>query len=81
MEIIMEVNENTSEPTDEIRKVLYPTLVVMAQDLRYPAKQLKLVAWDDFDGDREFYFGKGFSHYQSYHIAQRSLEKPIPMSI
>lgn len=78
MEIVMEVNENAPELISEARLALYPSLVDICQGIRNPAKKTKLVAWDDFDGDRDFYVERGFYSYQSYYFAKRSLDKSIP---
>jgi GNAT superfamily N-acetyltransferase len=78
LELIIEVGEKATVPVSEIRKALFPALLNMAQELRDPFKPTKLAAWDIFDGDREFYKEHGFGPYQSYYVAQRSLEDPIP---
>jgi GNAT superfamily N-acetyltransferase len=76
-EIVMFTNEHASNRMNEVRMALYPTFLDICQTLRNPNKKAKLVAWQDFYGDREFYEEKGFVPYQNYYKAQRSLEKPI----
>ncbi|MBB3128265.1 GNAT superfamily N-acetyltransferase [Paenibacillus rhizosphaerae] len=77
-EVEMPTNELAFNRMDEVRRALYPTFIDTCQNLRNPNKKTKLVAWKDFYGNREFYEEKGFSPYQTYYKAQRSLEEPIP---
>lgn len=78
LEIVMEVNENALERIFEVRMTLYPSLVDICQAIRNPETKTKLVVWDDFDSDREFYVQQGFSPYQTYYFAKRSLDNSIP---
>jgi hypothetical protein len=78
MEIVMQVNEYASERISEIRKALYPAITDICQAIRNPAKKTKLVAWDEFDGDKTFYLEQGFSPFQSFYFAKRSLAEFIP---
>lgn len=80
MEIVTHVNENASYIIFEIRMTLFPTLIEICKAIRNPAKNTKLVAWDDFDGDQEFYAKQGFSPYQIYYLAKRSLNDFIQRS-
>ena len=77
-EVEMPTNELALNRMDEVRAALFPTFIETCQKLRNPNKKTKLVAWKDFYGDRAFYEGKGFSHFQTYYIARRSLEEPVP---
>ncbi|MEC0177067.1 GNAT family N-acetyltransferase [Paenibacillus favisporus] len=77
-EVEMPTNELALNRMDEVRAALFPTFMDTCQKLRNPNKKTKLVAWKDFYGDRAFYEGKGFSHFQTYYIARRSLEEPVP---
>jgi GNAT superfamily N-acetyltransferase len=78
MEIIIKANENAMERISEVRMVLYPSLIDICLAICNPAKKTKLVAWDDFDGDREFYLEQDFSPYKMYYFAKRSLDESIP---
>lgn len=78
-EIEMPTNELALDRMNELRTALYPVFLDMCRRLRNPNKITKLVAWKDFYGDREFYEEKGFQAYQTYYVAKRSLEKPIPV--
>ncbi|MFE5321861.1 GNAT family N-acetyltransferase [Paenibacillus sp. NPDC056579] len=79
MEIVIHVNEEGSERIDEVRKIIYPSLVDICLAIRNPGKKTKLVAWDDFDGDREFFIEQGFSSsYQKFYFAKQSLSECIP---
>lgn len=78
MEFVMEVSEYAHEHIFEIRMALYPPLVDICHAIRNPEANTKLVAWDDFDGEREFYIQQGFSSYQTYYFAKRSLDNFIP---
>ncbi|WP_199615284.1 GNAT family N-acetyltransferase [Paenibacillus alkalitolerans] len=77
-EIVMDTNEFASNRMNEVRMALYPTFIDICQTMRNPNKKTRLVAWQDFYGDREFCEEKGFIPYQTYYKAQRSLEKLIP---
>lgn len=77
-EVEMPTNELALNRMDEVRAALFPTFIETCQKLRNPNKKTKLVAWKDFYGDRAFYEGKGFSPFQTYYIARRSLEEPVP---
>lgn len=77
-EVEMPTNELALNRMDEVREALFPTFMDSCQKLRNPNKKTKLVAWKDFYGDRAFYEGKGFSHFQTYYIARRSLGEPVP---
>ncbi|MBJ9990794.1 GNAT family N-acetyltransferase [Paenibacillus sp. S28] len=77
-EVEMPTNELALNRMDEVRAALFPTFIETCQKLRNPNKKTKLVAWKDFYGDRAFYEGKGFSSFQTYYIARRSLEEPVP---
>ncbi|MDQ0899317.1 MULTISPECIES: hypothetical protein [unclassified Paenibacillus] len=78
MEILMQVNENAFDRISEIRMVLYPALIDICEAIRNPVKKTKLVGWDEFDGDQEFYVEQGFSPNQTYYFAKRSHDKSIP---
>jgi GNAT superfamily N-acetyltransferase len=77
MEIVIQVNEETANRFSDIRRVLYPYLIETCSAIRNPAKKTKLVAWDDFDGDRQFYMDQGFSPFQQFYFAKRSIDKSI----
>lgn len=78
MEIVMEVNKEVSNRISEIRRALYPALFEICLAIRNPAKKTKMVAWDDFEGDREFYVEQGFSPFQKFYFAKCSLDNSIP---
>lgn len=77
-EIEMPTNELALNRMDEVRTALFPTFMDSCQKLRNSNKKTKLVAWKDFYGDRAFYEEKGFSPFQTYYIARRSLEEAVP---
>ncbi|REE67594.1 acetyltransferase (GNAT) family protein [Paenibacillus taihuensis] len=77
-EIEMPTNEFASNRMNEVREALFPYFIKTCHKLRKLNKKTKLVAWNDFWGDRTFCERIGFSPYQTYYIAKRSLDKPLP---
>jgi hypothetical protein len=78
MEIVMKLNDEATERIDEVRMALYPSLIEICNANRNPEKNTKLVAWDDFKGDRNYYIKQGFSPYQEYNLGKRLLDESIP---
>jgi GNAT superfamily N-acetyltransferase len=76
LEINMNINNNCYDNLDTIREALYQNLFQKALEIRrnYPTKLFKLVAWDDLEGDRQFYCSQGFNLFQTYSFASRHLE-------
>jgi GNAT superfamily N-acetyltransferase len=78
MEIVIHVNEKGLERIAEVRNVIYPSLVEICLAIRNPTKRTKLVAWDDFDGDKQFFVSQGFSPYQVYYFAKKTIAESMP---
>ncbi|WP_442604136.1 hypothetical protein [Paenibacillus sp. KN14-4R] len=66
MEIVMQINENVAESISEIRKALYSSLIDVCKAAHNPARKIKLVTWEVFDGDREFYIEQDYEYEGGY---------------